>query len=114
MKNLFRLIILIFIIVSCSTTKKADRESDKNSISSTVVFRDGTSLERAIIIIEKSERSGITAENDWIRKNYPGYRKAGQSLVFDKKRPYDIINIENVEGTTKSIYFDISEFFGKN
>jgi hypothetical protein len=102
------------VIVSCTTIKKADRESDKNSISSTVVERDGSSVEKAIIIIEKSESTGISAENDWIRKNYPGYRKVGQLLVFNKKRPYDIINIENAEGSAKSIYFDISAFFGKN
>jgi hypothetical protein len=114
MKKLFQLIILMIVIVSCSTSKKAGSETDKNSIASGVVARDGTTLEKAIIIMENNERAGISAENDWIGKNYPGYRKAGQSLVFNKKRPYDIIEIENAEGITKSIYFDISEFFGKN
>ncbi|MFZ4741107.1 MAG: hypothetical protein ACOYLE_08070 [Bacteroidales bacterium] len=113
MKKLFRLIILLTVIASCSTIKKADRETDKNSISSTVA-RDGTSLKKAIVITEKNERAGILAENDWIRKNYIGYRKTGQSLVFNKDRPFDIIKIENAEGTANSIYFDISSFFGKN
>jgi hypothetical protein len=113
MKKLFSLLLFVIIIVSCSTIKKAGSETDKNSINSGVVARDGSSMEKAVIIQAKNERAGISAENEWIEKNYPGYFKTMQSLIFNKKRPYDIINIENSEGSTKSIYFNITEFFGK-
>lgn len=103
MKKAIPILCILVLFFSCSTTKKPE----------TLLIRDGTSLQKAIMIEEKNESAGIYAENEWIRDHCPGYRKSSQSLVFDKKRPYDIITIVNQEGDTKKVYFDISNFFGK-
>jgi hypothetical protein len=74
---------------------------------------DGSSFDRAIVIKEKSERTGGAAEYTWLRNNYPGSKMRSQSLVHHDKKPYDILHIVNAEGVPLDIYFDISNFFGK-
>jgi hypothetical protein len=65
------------------------------------------------IIKEKNETKGIKAEYEWLRKNYPGYEAKKQALIVQKKTPYDVITIVTENGEEKSIYFDISNFYGK-
>ncbi|MFN8258513.1 MAG: hypothetical protein U0W24_22685 [Bacteroidales bacterium] len=69
--------------------------------------RDGSSFEKAIVV------KSISEEYEWIGANYPGYKFIQQSLVFDKKNPYDVLEIKTLDGATLKIYFDISSFFGK-
>ena len=96
---------------ACATQRKSsDQTTISNSISSS---GDGSSFEKAIIIKEHSESAGINAEYAWISQNYPGYKSQGQALTYYKKVAYDIINIITLNGEKKSIYFNISNFFGK-
>ncbi len=94
MKHILVLSIL-FIAVSCSSTRNTSTE------------RDGSSIEKAIIVKSVSE------EYQWIRDNYPNSRPMGQSLIFNKKKPYDVIHIQTEAGSEKDIYFDISKFYGR-
>lgn len=91
------------ILFACQTTKIVSDPSE----------RDGSSFEKAIIVEKNNSMDGIAAEYAWIRNQYPGSKSLGQSLVFHKKKPFDIIKIITEEGIEKSIYFDISKFFGK-
>lgn len=75
--------------------------------------QDGSSFEKAVFINEKTETAGIGAEYVWLRQNYPGYKLVQQSLAFEKEKPYDIMDIKTADGEKKSIYFDISKFYGK-
>src|SRR5712691_8783130 len=75
--------------------------------------RDGSSIDTAIVVTAADEIAGIAAEREWTRKNYPGWRWAGQSLLHDKGRPYDRIQLISPDGTAKIIYFDITAFYGK-
>jgi TPR repeat protein len=74
---------------------------------------DGTSLARAIMLPDqKTEESGIRAENTVIAYFYPGWRKTGQSLTTGPdQHPVDIITVEK-DGKQREIYFDIVAFFG--
>ena len=112
----FLLVFLLFI-VSCISTKKvtADNSNPQSVTGQTVSKseRDGSSLEKAIIIKAKSDMAGITEEYDWLKKNYPGYKTQKQALLNYNKRPYDKITITTNDGETKDIYFDISSSFGK-
>lgn len=74
---------------------------------------DGSSFDKAVIILGADDTDvGIAAERTWITQNHPGFQKIGQSLQGDKGRKFDVIEIGN--GTsTKYVYFDISDFFGK-
>jgi hypothetical protein len=106
MKNLLVFSILFFLFFSCDTTKKLpDPKSSKGM--------DGSSFEKAIIINKTIEMEGISAEYDWLKQHYPNYKNLGQSLVQNKGKSYDILKIKTASEETKSIYFDISKFFGK-
>ena len=52
-------------------------------------------------------------EYDLLEIYYAGYKLIQQALHFHEDKPYDVIKIETSDGKTVSVYFDISEFFGK-
>lgn len=68
---------------------------------------DGSSFKKAVKV------NSISEEYAWIRKYYPGSSFQGQSLIFEKKKPFDVLTIITANGTKKEIHFDISSFFGK-
>lgn len=80
---------------------------------------DGSSQENAIRIDgAKSGSEGIPAEYIYISKKHGNrdvdWKLQGQSLLGDKWKSYDLVEIEIQE--TKTIigyYFDITDFFGK-
>ncbi|MBX7205154.1 MAG: hypothetical protein K1X81_07000 [Bacteroidia bacterium] len=93
---------------SCKTT----RPTSTNIISGND-SQDGSSYAKAIVINEKSESKGVDAEYTWLRLHYPGCKVERQALVFENKKPYDLLYIITREGEKKTVYFDISNFFGK-
>ncbi len=111
MKKIIVILISLTLVVSCSVNKNTGTTTNKSK--SLSVLEKGASFKDAIVINEKSERTGVNAEYAWIRKHYPGSRIEGQALVSNHKKPYDIIDIVTASGKKKSIYFDISKFFGK-
>jgi hypothetical protein len=74
----------------------------------------GLSCNSAIVIKATTERTGIAEENAWIQENYPGARKVGQSLTTCNGKSADEVDIETANGRKVSVYFDISNFFGKH
>ncbi|RKD90182.1 putative periplasmic lipoprotein [Mangrovibacterium diazotrophicum] len=113
MRKILILLAITLTMASCSTTNKLSNNAPSPENTTISSGRDGSSFEKAIVITEKSESKGVGAEYEWLRKNYPGYKSQGQSLTYDQKKPYDIIDIITSDGEAKSIYFDISNFFGK-
>jgi hypothetical protein len=114
MKKIFPLLLSLCIVLACSTTKKTTEKSGKYfENDKTTVVADGTSFDKAIIIKEYTESKGINAEYQWLRDNFPGYKLKQQSLSNNNKKYYDVMDIITSEGKEKTIYFDISDFFGK-
>lgn len=75
---------------------------------------DGSSKEKAVVIKgTPNNAAGVRAESDWIRRNHPEWRKGRQSLMSDETRSYDRIEYTTPQGEIKTIYFDITDFFGK-
>ncbi len=74
---------------------------------------DGSSLEKAIIIKAPNEMSGVHAEHEYIRQHYPGSKEGTQSVQNAKGRVYDTIEITTANGKAKTIYFDITAYYGK-
>jgi hypothetical protein len=75
---------------------------------------DGSSIEQAIVITASSETQGIAAEREWVARNLPGWKMAGQALLHRPNgRSYDRLNLTGPNRAKKSIYFDITAFFGK-
>jgi uncharacterized protein YcfL len=124
MKKAFILIISIWSLAGCSSSKKTtvNKPAEKTTSSTTTtttstissnVERDGSSFAKAIIIDEKSESKGVDAEYAWIKKHYSGYTINGQALKQYNNKPHDIISITTDDGKKVDLYFDISSFYGK-
>ena len=112
MKNLVMLLILVTLVASCSTMKKSSDNTTGKAGSGLAVAQDGSSYEKAVIIQEKSELTGVDAEYSWLKKYYPGYKVKSQAVTNYKNKPYDILTIITSSGEQKVIYFDISNFYG--
>ena len=78
----------------------------------------GESMEDAIIIMgAKGEKDGIDSEYKYLESKY-GLKEIDwelelQSLLSEKGKSYDKMDIKLADGTKKTIYFDITNFFGK-
>jgi len=112
MKHIIIIVLSILLLSSCHTSKRAS-STGNGAYKTNTADRDGSSFSKAIIITEKTEMTGVSAEYDWLAKNYPGYHSLGQSLLIEGKTPYDMIKIRTSTGEEKKVYFDISNYFGK-
>ena len=74
---------------------------------------DGSSLEKAIIVKGATEQTGVDAEYAYLAQHYPGYKLGRQSLQHVKGRSYDVLDFTTADGKKMTIFFDITEFFGK-
>ncbi len=75
--------------------------------------RDGSSFERAIVINEKTESAGIQAENTQLTTLYPGSKKISQRYEDYKGKQHEVVNITTQDGREIAVYFDVSNYFGK-
>ena len=96
MKKILFSLFIIGLLVSCSPSKKLP-----------AVSGDGSSYDKAIYI------ESVHAEYVWLKEHYQGCKVESQSLNFYKKMSFDILDITLSDGTRKSVYFNISNFFGK-
>ena len=111
-------LLLFFGCVSHQPVKSANTFSNnsRNAAFKGVSFKggDGSSIEKAVIILSAAnEFVGVGAESSWIRKNHPGWRKGSQALLSNKGKQYDRIEYTTPYGETKTIFYDITDFFGK-
>jgi hypothetical protein len=84
-----------------------------------IIFAGGSgdSREESIVIKNAANhRAGVDAEYLYLQKRFGArdshWRLVCQMLLKGDKR-VDRLTIELTDGTTKHIYFDVSEFFGK-
>ncbi len=111
MKKALFFFIITILIYSCASQKKATEAGRTTSIE-TNATSDGLSFKTAIVIHEKTENKGVSAEYAWIREHYPNSQVGSQSLSYNMHKPYDIIDIITSDGNNLKIYFDISNFYG--
>jgi hypothetical protein len=74
----------------------------------------GLSCRSAIVIDATTERAGIAQEKAWVAENYPGAKVVKQALTTCNDKPADQLDLETANGRSVSLYFDISNFFGKH
>ena len=96
----------MLIMTSCGTTKNFNSTSGSNT-SEESISGDGSSFQQAIVV------KSISEEYEYVKNDCSDCRVIGQSLVFEKKKPYDILKVQNSDGDIVSYYFDISKFYGK-
>lgn len=105
-KTISLILISVFFLLACSPTKNLP-EANPELTAINPSLQNGLSFESAIVV------NSVKAEYEWLAENYPGYTLQMQALSQHKKKPYDVLFILTVSGAEKSIYFDISKFFGK-
>jgi len=73
---------------------------------------DGSSKEKAVVVKgAPTGLLGIRAEYDWLKQNYPGYKRKSQALLPSGAKAYDVLAIEMPDGKELSIYFDVSDIW---
>ena len=100
MRFYFKLIfsLLILTITSCTVSKNTSKNNTSDN--------EGKSLKTAIAV------NSVSEEYAYVRKVCPECNFTGQALIFEKNKPYDVLNFRK-NGKKVSYYFDISSFFGK-
>lgn len=75
---------------------------------------DGSSYSEAIVITgAPNEEIGVPAEYKWLRAHFPGFGDYQQKCLERDGKRYDIFTWRTASGENKTIYFDISAFYGK-
>lgn len=100
------------LFVSMPVLAKETRHHAAQTTVKKMTKADGSTIERAVVIIEDDTMRGIGAENRWIAENMPGYHKVGQALLQQNGGVYDRIDVQNEAGDIRSVYFNIKSFFG--
>ena len=98
--------------VACSSSKHSTATLGAQQTASGDL-QDGSGVEKAVVIRAKDEAAGVTAEYKWLQNRYPGYTSKQQALASIKGKSYDVLTIETADGVEKTVYFDISNYFGK-
>jgi len=78
----------------------SDADNEKNT-------KDGSSPENAIPV------GSVKEEYKRMLLEYPDFVFGVQGLMECNGRYYDVHTLSNSEGETKTVYFDISKFYGK-
>ena len=122
MKTWTRVAALVSVFLAASycmampTTNSPTASSPKAVKIGKLVFEggDGATQETAVVIKgAKNEQEGVDAERKWVNKVHPGWKKGAQALMNAEGKYYDRIEYTTPSGETQTIYFDITEFFGK-
>ena len=71
MKQIGFLLIIFLLFHSCTSSKKVTT-NHSSTLTSESKVRNGSSYEKAIIILERTETIGVAAEYEWIKIHYPG------------------------------------------
>ncbi len=110
MKNKLKIVAISMLCV----TQVVIAKEMTNPINVTYLGGDGSSIEQAIIIKgAPNEHVGVSSEYKWLHGRYPLFKKKAQSLLPRSDRYYDKLEIILGTGEVKSIFFDITEYFGK-
>lgn len=100
---------------AAAATETAPAETTNTRPRGIIIPARGLSCNSAIVIKATTEQAGIAEEHAWIQENYPGAQiPVQQSLTKCGDKPADQIEIETANGRKVTLYFDISNFFGKH
>lgn len=69
--------------------------------------RDGSSAKVAVIV------NSVAEEYAFIKRKHPGFRPEMQYLRQLEGKAYDVIDIANAAGEKRTLFFDVSGFYGK-
>ncbi len=116
-----RFLLIIFLLAAGCDSKQvqtgaATKESQSAghpTVKATIAGGDGSSIEKAVIIKAPDNFIGVRIEYTWIKKNCPGWQLEKQSAFKSGNKIYDKMEFRTPDGRLKTIYFDITDFYGK-
>jgi hypothetical protein len=102
-------------LAGCSTAGNPSpgRRERPPAAASAPVVEEGASFDAAVLVEAGDEKSGVARENEWIFRHYGRFRKKTVALASLQERRFDVITVELSDHTEKTLYFDITAFFGK-
>jgi hypothetical protein len=74
---------------------------------------EGESLEAAVVVPGGNEEDGIAFENDWIYSHYGRFLRRFGGLASHAGRRYDVVKVELSDQTERTLYFDVTDFVGR-
>src|SRR5579885_1821663 len=108
--------VLVILVAMAGAPGLAHAEDSGTAGKGAIIYTggDGASLETAITIVGAGgENDGVAAEYAWIATNRPGFKRLTQALLSHAGHSYYRLDLLSPQGERVSIYFDISDFFGK-
>jgi hypothetical protein len=87
--------------------------SPSASSSSSGPIAEGESLEAAVLVPADNEEDGIAWENNWIYEHHGRFRRRSGGLASLNGRRYDVLTVELSDHTERVLYFDITDFYGR-
>ena len=101
---------ILVLFAACTTAPRHGPEAAPPPIAAR-----GMSCDSLIPMTTTTEKQGIAAEHQYVNENYPGATWKGQSLSFcAQNQPVDVIHITTANGVDRTLYFDVSGWFGKH
>ena len=102
-----RIVLAIAAVVICSAIAHA--KSSAVSLSG----GDGSSFAKAIVVKASTDHAGVNAQHDYIAKHFGKWRYMGVKTVEHNKRVFDIMSFTTIDGKKHTLYFDITDYYGK-
>lgn len=74
----------------------------------------GSSEQEAVIILgAESELEGVNAEYEYIQRLHTEFELDSQTFLEKENKKYDILTVKLPGGAKKNIWFDITDFYGR-
>jgi hypothetical protein len=114
------LLIILLLAAGCESKEaqtaapaKEPKTAGHPTVRATIIGGDGSSVEKAVIIKSPDNFIGVRIEYTWIKKNCPGWQLEKQSSFKAGNKIYDKMEFRTPDGQRKTIFFDITDFYGK-
>jgi hypothetical protein len=72
-------LLLCGCLAGCAVHQGSDEKATRAAVREEA-GKDGSSIEKALLVREKTESTGIAAEYQWLAAHYPGYKMIGTHL----------------------------------
>jgi len=105
--------VLIAVAGCRSSSPATPAQSPPSATPAVPLIAEGESLEAAVLVPADNEEDGIAYENDWIWRHYGRFRRRSGGLASQAGRRYDVIKVELSDHTERTLYFDITDFYGR-
>lgn len=75
---------------------------------------DGSICKKAVVIRNAANNvEGVAAERAWIAWKFPNAKLKGQAVSGAGNKTFDTLEIETADGESRTVCFDITDFFGR-